>query len=59
MTPSQVSFEPGFGAYQGLVQNLVGRGPRSDLVFPRTDTRSISGRFFAIRYAIRVATLLS
>ena len=40
-------------------RNLVGRGPRSDLGFPRTDTRSILGRFFAIRYAIAVATLLS
>ena len=42
---------------QSAVRILVGWGPQSDLCFPRTDTRSISGWFFAIRYAIAIANL--
>ena len=41
----------------GSVSSLVGGGPRSDLGFPRPDTRSISGWFFAIRYAIGIVIL--
>ena len=57
--PEKTLFGRIFGTSGWDTPGLVGRGPRSDLGFPRTDARSISGRSFAIRYAIGVATLLS